>query len=253
MPDHEPKGSIITDPPAALPDPTRSFSGQNSISLIPLNLCHVRGLFSSLGGHENDFLYTYLPSEPICDMEGMKTLVDFLIASPVFFPYAIISSSPPQTPTPLSSTSNGIPVGIICYMNLVPSSFCIEIGHVLFGRTLQRTPASTESNYLLMKYAFEELGYHRVEWKANNFNEPSKRAAVRLGFTFEGCFRKHMVVKRRRRDTAWFSCLDEEWTQGVGRALEEWLDEGNFDEEGRQKKKLEEIRGKYKDGRGMEG
>ncbi|PBP16087.1 hypothetical protein BUE80_DR013201 [Diplocarpon rosae] len=224
MSDHKPKGSIVTDPPAALPDPTRSFSGQNSISLTPLKPCHVQGLFSSLGGPENESLYTYLSSEPIGDVEAMTTLVDFLIASPVFFPYAIISSSTPQTLTPLSSTSNGIPVGIICYMNPVPSSFCIELGHVLFGRSLQQTPASTECNYLLMKYAFEELGYHRLEWKANNFNEPSKRAAVRLGFTFEGCFRKHMVIKGRRRDTAWFSCLDEEWMQAVGRALEEWLD-----------------------------
>ena len=93
-----------------------------------------------------------------------------------------------------------------------------------------------------MKHAFEDLHYLRVEWKTNSFNEPSKRAALRLGFVYEGTFRAHMVIKGRRRDTDWFSVVEEEWGL-VGKALGEWLRDGNFDGEGRQRRKLEEIRG----------
>lgn len=97
-----------------------------------------------------------------------------------------------------------------------------------------------------MRYAFEELGYLRVEWKCNDWNEPSKRAAVRLGFVYEGTFRKHLVVKGRRRDTAWYSCLDDEWFRegrmSVKKGLEGWLEKSNFDESGKQIRKLEEVR-----------
>jgi RimJ/RimL family protein N-acetyltransferase len=127
-------------------------------------------------------------------------------------------------------------------MNIVPSHRTIEIGHVLFSPVLQRTTAATESIYLLMKHCFEDLNYRRVEWKANDLNEPSKRAALRLGFVFEGVFRKHMVVKGRNRDTAWFSVTDDEWEGGVKGGLEKWLENANFDESGLQLRKLEEVR-----------
>ncbi|KAJ3194530.1 hypothetical protein HDU82_002441, partial [Entophlyctis luteolus] len=137
-------------------------------------------------------------------------------------------------------------VGIDCYLNIVPANRSIEIGHVMFGPKLARTAAATEASYLLMKYAFEQLHYLRVEWKTNNFNEASKRAALRLGFTHEGIFRKHMVVKGRRRDSWWASCLDDEWFKkgkgGVKEALEIWLRADNFGADGRQKRKLDEIR-----------
>lgn len=92
-----------------------------------------------------------------------------------------------------------------------------------------------------MKYAFDDLHYLRVEWKCNNFNEPSRRAALRLGFVFEGVFRKHMIVKGRERDSAWFSVTDEEWEGEVKGSLVEWLGDGNF-EGGKQLRKLEEVR-----------
>lgn len=137
-------------------------------------------------------------------------------------------------------------MGIITYLNIVPEYRSIEIGHVLFSPLLQRTTAATESIYLLMKHAFEDLHYLRVEWKANDLNEPSKRAALRLGFVFEGVFRKHMVVKGRRRDSAWYSVTDDEWfLKGKGSvkdALVKWLDASNFDGEGRQRRKLESFR-----------
>ncbi len=106
---------------------------------------------------------------------------------------------------------------------------------------MQRTPGATESMYLLADYVFDELGYRRYEWKCNDLNAPSKRAAERLGFTFEGVFRQHMVVKGRNRDTAWFSMLDSEWP-AIKRAFEAWLAPENFDIEGRQRQSLAALR-----------
>ncbi|PVH76319.1 GNAT family acetyltransferase [Cadophora sp. DSE1049] len=240
MSNFEPKGDLVSGPPALPPDPNKTLTGQHSISLIPLTKSHVPGLYASLGGPQNDHLHTYMPAGPFHTLESFSAHVDSLLTSPIFFPYTIMStSSSPSEPTE-------VPVGIITFMNIVPLHRTIEIGHVLYGTTLQRTPAATEANYLLMKYAFEELGYQRVEWKCNDWNEPSKRAAVRLGFVYEGTFRKHLVVKGRRRDTAWYSCLDDEWflegRGGVKGGLEGWLEKGNFDESGKQIRKLEEVR-----------
>lgn len=179
-----------------------------------------------------------MPGGPFPSLADFTAHIDLLLSHPPFFTiFAHDSSSP---------TGEPVPVGLIGFVNIMPANRCLEIGHVLFGPLLQRTRAATEVFYLLLKYAFDDLHYMRVEWKANDFNEPSKRAVRRLGFMYEGTFRKHMVVKGRRRDTAWFSCLDEEWflegKGGVKRGLEGWLDRGNFDGEGRQVKKLEEIR-----------
>ena len=96
-------------------------------------------------------------------------------------------------------------------MEIRPAMRVIEVGHVLYAPALQRTPLGTEAQYLLARYAFETLGYRRYEWKCNALNAPSRRAALRYGFTFEGIFRQHMIAKGRNRDTAWFSMLDSEW------------------------------------------
>lgn len=127
-------------------------------------------------------------------------------------------------------------------MNMNLPNRVIEVGSILYAPALQRTPAATEVQYLLARYVFETLGFRRYEWKCNDLNGPSKRAAGRLGFVYEGLFRRHMVLKGRSRDTAWFSVVDEEW-EGVKRGFEGWLDEGNFDGEGRQRRRLEEFRG----------
>jgi RimJ/RimL family protein N-acetyltransferase len=113
----------------------------------------------------------------------------------------------------------------------------IEVGNILYLPCLQRTAGATEAMYLLARYVFEELGYRRYEWKCDALNEPSRRAALRLGFTFEGIFRQHMIVKGKNRDTAWYSMLDTEWADRK-RAFEEWLDPANFDSGGRQRIKL---------------
>lgn len=117
----------------------------------------------------------------------------------------------------------------------------VEIGSVLYTPALQRTPAATELQYLLAKYVFEQLGFRRYEWKCNDLNVPSKRAAKRLGFKYEGTFRQHMIVRGHNRNTAWFSIIDEEWP-GVKKGFEGWLDVNNFDKDGGQKKRLEEFR-----------
>jgi RimJ/RimL family protein N-acetyltransferase len=116
----------------------------------------------------------------------------------------------------------------------------IEVGSILFAPALQRTPGATESMYLMAKHAFDDLGYRRYEWKCNSLNAPSRRAALRLGFKFEGIFRKHMIIKGRNRDTAWYSMTDEEWPSRK-RAFEKWLDPSNFDANGRQLRSLSEF------------
>ncbi|WP_258054209.1 GNAT family N-acetyltransferase, partial [Pseudomonas aeruginosa] len=132
-------------------------------------------------------------------------------------------------------------VGLLSYLRITPKDGVIEIGHIAFGAPMQRTPGSTEAVYLLAELALGRLGYRRLEWKCNAGNARSMRAAERLGFTYEGTFRQHMVVKQRNRDTAWFSLLDSEWPARQA-AFERWLDPSNFDAEGRQRQTLEALR-----------
>jgi RimJ/RimL family protein N-acetyltransferase len=127
------------------------------------------------------------------------------------------------------------------FMRIDAPNGVIEIGAILWNGLVSRKPAATEALYLFARHAFDDLGYRRFEWKCNDRNGPSKRAALRFGFTFEGLFRQHMIVKGENRDTAWFAMLDREWPI-VGKAMEMWLDPGNFDKDGIQRKRLEEIR-----------
>jgi RimJ/RimL family protein N-acetyltransferase len=130
------------------------------------------------------------------------------------------------------------------FMRIEPAHGCIEIGNILWGPAIARKPAATEAHFLFMRHAFEDLGYRRWEWKCDNRNGPSKRAADRFGYTAEGVFRQHMVVKGQNRDTAWFAILDSDWP-ALKRAYEAWLDPGNFDADGRQVRRLEEMRSQF--------
>jgi RimJ/RimL family protein N-acetyltransferase len=134
----------------------------------------------------------------------------------------------------------GLAAGYASFMRMEPAHGVIEVGNILLAPHLQRTVAATEAMYLMACHVFENLGYRRYEWKCNVANEPSKRAAERLGFTFEGIFRQHMVVKDRNRDTAWFSMLDHEWPARK-RAFEQWLDPANFDHSGVQLRSLNRL------------
>ena len=128
---------------------------------------------------------------------------------------------------------SGQTLGMASYLRIEPSQAAIEIGHIWFAPALQKTPAATDAIFLLLRHALDELGYRRMEWKCDARNAGSRRAATRFGFSFEGIFYRHLVVKGHNRDTAWFSILDSEWP-AIGAAFETWLAPANFDAEGRQ-------------------
>lgn len=132
------------------------------------------------------------------------------------------------------------PLGLASYLRITPEFGVIEIGHIWFGVALQRTTAATEAIYLLARHAFDDLGYRRLEWKCNALNAASRRAAERFGFTFEGVFRKHQIVKGRNRDTAWYEIVDEDWP-AIRAGFESWLWPENFGSEGRQIRSLGEL------------
>jgi RimJ/RimL family protein N-acetyltransferase len=132
------------------------------------------------------------------------------------------------------------PLGQASYLRIEPEHGSIEIGNIWFGASLQRTTAATEAIYLLARHAFDDLGYRRLEWKCNALNAPSRRAAERFGFSFEGVFRSHLVVKGRNRDTAWYAITDEDWPP-IRAGFEAWLSPANFDAEGSQKRPLAEL------------
>src|SRR5229473_374530 len=136
---------------------------------------------------------------------------------------------------------SGRAVGVASFMRIDPASGVIEVGGINYSPRLQRTPAATEAMYLMMRRVFDELGYRRYEWKCDALNAPSRAAAARLGFRFEGIFRQAVVYKGRSRDTAWFSIIDGEWPT-LKTAFERWLDPANFDESGRQRRRLSEFR-----------
>jgi RimJ/RimL family protein N-acetyltransferase len=136
---------------------------------------------------------------------------------------------------------NGRAFGVATLMEIRPAMRVIEVGHIVYGPSLQQTPLATEAQFLLARYVFETLGYRRYEWKCDALNAASRRAAERFGFAFEGIFRQHMINKGHNRDTAWFSMLDSEWPR-VKAAFEQWLSPANFDAQGRQKQRLADIR-----------
>ncbi|KAJ8068909.1 hypothetical protein OCU04_002590 [Sclerotinia nivalis] len=199
------------------------------ISLIPLSVNHIPDLWKHVGGAENYMLYKYMPGGPFNTIEEFTIYLRWLIESSQsgFVNWTIVLPS-------------GEAVGIISLLNIVPLQRRIEVGHVLFSKSLQRTTEATEACYVLMEYVFG-LGYERVEWKCNAQNKGSKRAAERLGFVEEGVFRRHMVIRGRTRDS-WYGSVILEEMGVVRKALVEWLKVENFDEEGRQKRKVEEIR-----------
>ncbi len=186
---------------------------------------HGTGLWESVKGH--DRIWPYLGYGPFAERSAFDA---WLAARPKLedpYSYAIVDTA-------------GRAVGIATLMEIRPAMRVIEVGHIVYGAPLQRTPLATEAQYLLAAYVFETLLYRRYEWKCNALNAPSRRAAERFGFTYEGLFRSHMIVKGRNRDTAWFSMLDSEWPARK-EAFERWLAPKNFDAEGRQRTSLADL------------
>lgn len=170
-------------------------------------------------------LWTYMSYGPFSGERDFDEWLDERTALLDPFSYAVTDSD------------IGSAAGIVTLMDIRPAMRAIEIGSIVFGPGLQRTRAGTEAQYLMARHVFEELGYRRYEWKCNVLNIASRHAALRLGFTFEGVFRQHMIVKGRNRDTAWYSMLDGEWPVRKA-AFEEWLAPENFDEDRRQRRSL---------------
>jgi len=187
---------------------------------------HAGNLFElSHGGQGDPAIWTYMGYGPFADFASFETWLVERAASkdPLF--YAVIDSA------------TGRAAGMASYLRMAPADGVIETGHIWFTPLLQRTRQATEAIFLMAKYAFDTLGNRRFEWKCNARNAPSRRAAQRFGFTFEGIFRQHMVVKGRNRDTAWYAMIDRDWP-AIKAAFEAWLDPANFDAGGREKKKL---------------
>jgi RimJ/RimL family protein N-acetyltransferase len=194
----------------------------------PLAVSHAVALLDSVCGPDDRPLWTYRPTEPPGDLDEMTELIATTLAAPDLLTFAL---------RPEGRAAEGI----ASLTRIDPATGQVEVAGVLFARTLQRTRAATEAIHLLMRYAFDDLRYRRFEWKCDALNEPSRRAAVRLGFTYEGRFRNHMVTKGRNRDTDWFSVIDAEWS-AVRAAHEAWLDPANFDESGSQRTSLSAAR-----------
>jgi RimJ/RimL family protein N-acetyltransferase len=190
----------------------------------PLAVSHAVALLASTCGPDDRPLWTYRATEPPAGLEEMTDLIARTLATPDLLTFALCPEGRAAE-------------GIASYTRLDPATGQVEVAGVLFARTMQRTRAATEAIHLLMRYAFDDLGYRRFEWKCDSLNQPSRRAAVRLGFHYEGRFRHHMVTKGRNRDTDWFSVTEAEWPT-VRAAHEAWLDPGNFDAGGRQRTPL---------------
>ena len=210
--------------PTPRPRPSRLRHDGRYCSLVPLDPArHTAPLWDRLNDRSLDPLWTYLSDGPFLDRDS--------------FAASIARKSVSEDPFYFAIEVDQIAVGYCAYMRIDPTHQSIEIGSILYTPELQRTPAATEAMYLLARHAFEDLRYRRYEWKCNSFNEPSKRAALRLGFTHEGTFRQHFIIKGHSRDTDWYSIIDSEWPDRKQR-LEAWLEPANFDEQGRQRSSL---------------
>lgn len=228
MPTSEPKLGIPVDTtPARAPQPT-TLEGR-FVTLVPLDpIGHGTALYEASHGPEREDLWRYLFDGPYPNRSAFDTRLQQMAATrdPLFL-------------TILDNVSTK-PVGYASYMRIEPAHRCIEVGSILFTPMLQRTPGASDAMYLMARHVFDDLGYRRYEWKCNALNEPSRRAALRLGFTFEGIFRQHMIIKGRNRDTAWYSMIDSEWPVRK-RNFEQWLAPSNFDPQGRQKQSLASL------------
>ena len=189
---------------------------------------HAEDLFNSFAKDIKNYDWTYL------HYGGFKTLIEFkewldkdcLNNDPLF--HTIIDKN------------QNIAVGMTSYLRIHEKIGNIEVGHIHYSFSMQKKPIGTEAMYLMMKRVFDELGYRRYEWKCDSLNERSCKAAKRFGFTFEGIFRQHNIVKGHNRDTAWFSIIDKDWDR-IKKNYEKWLDMENFDEEGKQKTSLTSL------------
>jgi RimJ/RimL family protein N-acetyltransferase len=209
--------------PSAARPPQRVVLDGNYARLEPIGPQHSADMYRAAAGEEQRF--TYLFEGPPVSQDAMNEW--------------IAKAAPKDDPLYFAvlDKATGRIEGRQSLMRITPEHGVIEIGGIYWGPAISRTRVTTEALFLHARYVFDNLGYRRFEWKCNNLNEPSKAAARRFGFTFEGVFRQHMIIKGQNRDTAWFSMLDSEWPR-LRTEYERWLDPGNFTADGTQKTKL---------------
>jgi RimJ/RimL family protein N-acetyltransferase len=223
-----PIGPEIDASPARPPERIR-LAGRY-VTLLPLSTSHADDLYEASHGPETEKVWLYLFEPPFASRHAFQTHIHDKANSqdPLF--YAIVDNR------------SGRATGYATLMRIEPTHRVIEVGNILYTPAMQRTCGATEVIYLFARYVFDELGYRRFEWKCNDLNALSKRAALRFGFAFEGIFRQHLIVKGRNRDTAWFAMLDGEWPARK-MAFERWLAPSNFDADGCQKIALSSLNG----------
>ena len=228
-PSEQPIGEKVDTRPARRPE--RATLAGRAVTLVPLDAeAHADALFDGANGGDRDRVWTYLFDGPYADRAVFRANIEAKAKSedPLFF--AVIDNA------------SGQAVGYQTFLRIEPKHRVIEVGNIIYTPAMQRTIGATEAQYLFARHVFDELGYRRYEWKCNSLNAPSKRAALRLGFTFEGVFRQHMIVKGRNRDTAWYSMLDGEWPARRA-AFEQWLAPRKFRSSGRQQVALPALNG----------
>jgi RimJ/RimL family protein N-acetyltransferase len=206
--------------------PTRVTLAGSHVKIFPMDpAAHAEVLYRESHAPGREELWRYLFVGPFASEKDFRDYLDQRAAAddPLFFTIA--------------DAATDVPRGYASLMRIEPAHRVIEVGNMLYLPSLQRAVGATEAMYLLARYVFDDLGCRRYEWKCDALNEPSRRAALRLGFKFEGIFRQHMIVKGRNRDTAWYSMLDTEWPARKA-AFERWLAPGNFSPDGMQKTAL---------------
>jgi len=222
----QPVGFRVDPRPAARPQAVTLCGRYGSVERLDAAR-HRANLWDAVAGRRH--IWTYMGYGPFADAAVFS---DWLVSReevPDPFYYAIVDPS-------------GRALGLASLMRIEPHMRVIEVGNILLSPSLQRTPLATEAQYLLARYVFKTLRFRRYEWKCDALNAPSRRAALRFGFSFEGIFRDHMIIKGRSRDTAWFAMLEAEWPARKA-AFEGWLAPENFNTDGTQKKKLGESSG----------
>jgi RimJ/RimL family protein N-acetyltransferase len=227
-PTNHPIGPLVDAHPAKRPE--RITLQGRWITLAPLAAeKHAEALYEGSNGDvARESVWNYLFDGPYRGLDDFRSNIELKArsADPLFF--AVVDNS------------SGRAVGYQTLMRIDAANRVIEVGNIMYTPAMQRTAGATEAQYLFARYVFDELGNRRYEWKCNDLNAPSKRAARRFGFSFEGVFRQHMIVKGRNRDTAWFAMLDGEWPARKA-AYERWLAPENFDSAGRQKLRLSDL------------
>ncbi|SFR46409.1 Protein N-acetyltransferase, RimJ/RimL family [Yoonia tamlensis] len=225
-PQGQPIGAPVPEWTGCAPIPRTPMQGRYC-DLVPLDAAHSADLFAAFDADTTGTLWTYMPVGPFATAQDYAAWVATAQHSkdPLFF--TIIAKDGRR------------PVGVASFLRMDPANGVAEVGFITFAPALQRTPAATEAMYLMMKRAFD-LGYRRYEWKCDALNAPSRKAAARLGFSYDGLFRQATVYKGRNRDTAWFSILDKDWP-ALDQAFQLWLAAENFGPDGRQRQRFGDL------------